>query len=71
MDETRNKAAVTRAANREKQKQREALRKEVLELILETLMDLIKSDDLSDNGKMNAVTMLDEVRRELGLDHTY
>ena len=71
MDETRSKAAVTRAANREKQKQKDALRKEILELILETLMDLIKSDDLSDNGKMNAVTMLDEVRRELGLDHDY
>lgn len=57
--------------NAEKRKQKNDLRKEILELILETLMDLIKSDDLSDNGKMNAVTMLDEVRRELGLDHDY
>lgn len=69
MDETKNKAAITRAENREKQKQREALRREVLELMLETLMDLIKSNDLSDNGKMNAVVMLDEIRHELGIDH--
>lgn len=57
--------------NAEKRKQKDALRKEILELILETLMDLIKSDDLSDNGKMNAVTMLDEIRHELGLDHSF
>lgn len=69
MDEKKNKAAITRAENREKQKQKEALRREVLELMLETLMDLIKSNDLSDNGKMNAVTMLDEIRHELGIDH--
>lgn len=57
--------------NAEKRKQKNDLRKEILELILETLMDLIKSDDLSDNGKMNAVTMLDEIRHELGLDHSF
>lgn len=57
--------------NAEKRKQKNALRTEILELILETLMDLIKSDDLSDNGKMNAVTMLDEIRHELGLDHSF
>lgn len=71
MCDTQSKAAATRAENKEKRERKEALRREILELLLETLMDLIKSDDLSDQGKMNAATMLDEVRRELGLDHAY
>lgn len=71
MCDAQSKAAATRAENKEKRERKEALRREILELLLETLMDLIKSDDLSDQGKMNAATMLDEVRRELGLDHAY
>ncbi len=71
MSDAQSKAFVTRTGNREKRKEKEILRREILETMLEVLMELIKSEDLSDQGKLNAVKMLDEVRNELGLDHAF
>ena len=55
--------------NKEKRKAMNDRYCEILYLMLDNLMDLLKGDDLTGEAKLSAVKMLDAVRHELNIDH--
>ena len=60
-----NKASETRAANRAKQEEKAAQKKELLTVMMECLKELIQENELSPQAKLTAITLLDQVRKEL------
>ena len=67
MTEQGRKAAATAAANKEKRDAKQRLKRELLELMLMTLQNVLQDDSLSSESKLRAVELMDELRKELKL----
>ena len=65
MTEQGRKAAATAAANREKREAKYRLHRELLELMIMTLQNVLKDEELPADSQLRAVELLDELRKEL------
>lgn len=59
------KAAATAKANREKREAKAQYQKELLQLMIMTLENVLHDDSLSSETKVKAVSLMDELRKEL------
>ena len=62
-----SKAAETAAANRAKREAKAQLKKELLELMIMSLQTILQDEDISNESRLQAVTLMDELRKELRL----
>lgn len=60
-------AAETAAIHRERRKEKETFRKELLELMLMNLQQVLKDESISNESRLEAVTLINELRKELHL----
>lgn len=67
MTEQGQKAAATAAANRAKREAKDRLKRELAELMLMTLQNVLQDDSLSAESRLRAVELMNELRKELGL----
>ena len=64
---TEEKRSATAAANREKRKVKAAYHKELLELMITSLQLILRDETISNESRLTAVTLMNELRKELRL----
>ena len=65
MTEQGRKAAATAASNREKREAKYRLHRELLELMIMALQNVLKDEELPADSQLRAVELLNELRKEL------
>ena len=61
------KTAATAAANREKRAAKEQYHNELLQLMIMSLQIVLKDESISNESRLTAVKLMDELRKELRL----
>ena len=62
------KAAETAAANRQKREAKNTYHRELLELMIMSLQVVLKDEDISNEARLKAVVLMDELRKELHIE---